>query len=316
MRKVTVICTILNEEKTISALLDGIKAQTYQPSSVIIADGGSTDKSLQIISKWQKKHKSFPLQVIKVAGNRSKGRNAAISKSSSTYIAITDAGCIPEPDWLEKLLESQHEAEKPVVAGYYRGLANSAFEEAVIPYVLVMPDKVDPNNFLPATRSMLMDKSVWRKLGGFDEKLSDNEDYDFARRMKHDQVPIAFARDAVVNWLPRRNLSQFFNMIYRFARGDAQARLFRPKVLLIFLRYLIAISIFVLVAIFTKDINDMIALVLLYFVIYGLWAVHKNVRYTPKGWYWLPVLQVTSDMAVMLGTIHGIWKNIYRSRSV
>lgn len=312
MRKVSVICTVLNEANTIVALLEALGKQTYQPQSVIIADGGSNDGTLQQIKQWQKKHRRFNLEIISSNGNRSVGRNAAIEEANTTYVAITDAGCVPHPDWLEQLIIAQLRSGAPVVAGYYQGVAKSPFEEAVIPYALVMPDRVDPTNFLPATRSMLIDKGVWRKLGGFDETLSDNEDYAFARAIQAAGIHITFTDQAVVDWQPRHSLSGFWTMIYRFARGDVQARLFRPKVLLIYLRYLLAGLMLGIVAYFTHNLNQVIALIMTMFVLYGLWAVHKNVRYTPCGWYWLPILQITSDLAVMLGTVVGTVRRIFK----
>ncbi len=312
MRKVSVICTVLNEANTIVALLEALGKQTHQPQSVIIADGGSKDGTLQQIKQWQKKHRRLNLEIISSKGNRSVGRNAAIEEANTTYVAITDAGCVPHPDWLEQLIIAQLRSGAPVVAGYYQGLAKLPFEEAVIPYALVMPDRVDPTNFLPATRSMLIDKGVWRKLGGFDETLSDNEDYAFARAIQAAGIHITFTDQAVVDWQPRHSLSGFWTMIYRFARGDVQARLFRPKVLLIYLRYLLAGMLLGIVAYFTHNLNQVIALIMTMFVLYGLWAVHKNVRYTPRGWYWLPVLQITSDLAVMLGTVVGTVRRIFK----
>ncbi len=308
MRKVSVICTVLNEENTILALLEALGKQTYQPHSIIIADGGSKDGTLRKLKHWQKKYQKIRLQVISSPGNRSVGRNEAIKQARTTYVAITDAGCVPHPDWLAELVIAQQQSSASVVAGYYQGVAKTPFEEAVIPYALVMPDRVDPTNFLPATRSMLIDKAVWRKCDGFDETLSDNEDYAFARVIQAAGLKITFADQAVVDWQPRHSLGGFWKMIYRFAQGDAQARLFRPKVLLIYVRYLLVGLILGIVAYFTHNLNQVMALIMTLFVLYGLWAVHKNVRYTPRGWYWLPVLQITSDVAVMMGTVVGLFK--------
>ena len=41
--------------------------------------------------------------------------------------------------------------------------------------------------------------------------------------------------------------------------------------------------------------------------IYSIWAIAKNAKYTPSSWYWLPILQIVSDAAVMCGSINGIF---------
>jgi cellulose synthase/poly-beta-1,6-N-acetylglucosamine synthase-like glycosyltransferase len=193
-----------------------------------------------------------------------------------------------------------------VVAGYYKGLAKSAFESAVIPYVLVMPDKVDPENFLPATRSMMIEKAVWQKIGGFNETLSLNEDYPFAKKIQKNGLKIAFAEKAVVKWMPRKNLKEFATMIARFAQGDVQAGIFRPKVLLLFARY-IALVVLVLLMSYFSTPKNIFALLLVLFVLYSLWSIQKNVRYAKNGWYWLPVLQYVADLAVIKGSLAGLF---------
>jgi cellulose synthase/poly-beta-1,6-N-acetylglucosamine synthase-like glycosyltransferase len=244
---------------------------------------------------------NFPvLKILQQPGNRSTGRNAGISAASNHIIAITDAGCVPQQNWLEQLV-SVYLIKKPdVVAGYYRGRAETPFAEAVIPYALVMPDQIDAENFLPATRSMLLTKKIWQDAGGFDENLSDNEDFEFARRLRRVGAKIVFARQAVVDWLPRTSLGQFWQMIYRFARGDIFAGIIRPKVILIFVRYLLTAVILIFLP------NLILASLLL--LLYLLWTIAKNFRFVPRGWYWLPVLQVVSDAAVMLGSLAGALK--------
>jgi hypothetical protein len=41
---------------------------------------------------------------------------------------------------------------------------------------------------------------------------------------------------------------------------------------------------------------------------YYLWSISKNYQYAPLGWYWLPILQLTADMAVIMGSLSGLIK--------
>ncbi|NCN24208.1 MAG: hypothetical protein COU65_02000 [Candidatus Pacebacteria bacterium CG10_big_fil_rev_8_21_14_0_10_42_12] len=304
MEKVTVIITVLNEESTILELLKSLEKQSLLPTEVIVVDGGSKDKTIKIVNNFSS-NSFLNIRLLQKKGNRSVGRNLAIAKSKTDLIAITDAGCVTNKNWLKELVETQKETKSQVVAGYYAGKANTRFEEAVIPYALVMPEKVNPDEFLPATRSMLLRKKVWEKLGGFDEELSDNEDYAFATKIRKNNIKIAFAEKAIVLWKPRNNLPSFFRMIYRFARGDVRADILRPKVALIFLRYFLLL----LTTIFVLKFSDWKSVIQLWtplFVIYSLWAIDKNLKYTPKSWFYLPLLQISSDIAVMFGSIAGL----------
>jgi glycosyltransferase involved in cell wall biosynthesis len=303
---ISVVVTVFNEAKTIESLVTALETQTIQPKEVVVVDGGSSDETWEILQRLIKSS-SLKLHVFQKPGNRSVGRNYAIEKANSELIAITDAGCVPHADWLERLGDVYFETSAPVIAGYYSAQPQTPFEEAVVPYVLVMPDKVNPDTFLPATRSMMIEKKVWKELKGFNEKLSDNEDYDFAHRLKKTGYQIAFAAKARVKWIPRSSLRSFAWMIYRFARGDIQAGLIRPKVLLIFARYIL-LGLLPIGLLASNQLTLLVFLLGLSSLLYSTWAIFKNLRYVPNGWYWLPVLQVISDFAVMAGSLAGFKK--------
>lgn len=298
----------MNEAESIDSLLKALAHQTVLPKQTIIVDGGSSDTTYQKLLAFAAtaQGKLIGLEVAQKTGNRSVGRNFAIQKARYDWIACTDAGCEPHPAWLYSLAQTAQETGAEVISGYYQGLAKTAFQEAVIPYALVMPDQVDPDTFLPATRSVLFTKKIWSRVGGFDELLNHNEDYAFARQLQQLKQPesgwLAFSREAVVEWRPPQTLMGFAKMLFRFAYGDAEAGAWRKKVGLLFARYGVGVALAV------AAYQGMFPWVGIIGLIGGylLWSVFKNLRYVPSGWYWLPVLQVVADGAVLLGTTIGL----------
>lgn len=302
---ISVVVTVLNEEKTIRATVLGLLSQTKLPQEVIIVDGGSSDATLDILKKLQQSTKHIDLKIISASGNRSVGRNEGILTATSLLIAITDAGCIPKPNWLAELYAKKLQTKDPIIAGYYEGLPKTRFGAAVVPYALVMQDKVNLDDFLPATRSVLLEKKVFEKYGYFPEEFSDNEDYAYFRKLRSMGVQMSFAQEAVVYWQPRETLRDFYTMIFRFARGDIAAYLFRPKVVSIFARYFA----FIFIA------SIFLPAFFVIFFSYLLWAVYKNKKYVGYGWAYLPILQIVSDIAVMHGSTMGFVQLISRLRS-
>lgn len=325
---VSIIITTLNEEKSILPLLKCLKNQTYKAKEIITVDASSTDQTVKLIKNFSQQYPKLQLKIfVNKNCSRSQGRNLAIKQVQSPLIAITDAGCLPHPDWLEKMLEKfidfqaklltqqrqknqkqnqeQNYSTKnlPVVAGYYWSLAKTPFQAAMIPFVLVMADRLN-KNFLPSTRSMLLAKTTWKKIGGFREDLNYSEDYEFALRLKKNHVPIIVAQNALVNWQPRTNLLEFFMMIYNFAQGDIKAGIFRYKVILVFLRYFFGLMILAFIP------HYYFLTVMIMLMLYSLWAIQKNQRYVNKGWFYLPILQITADLAVMWGTLEGIFNKL------
>jgi glycosyltransferase involved in cell wall biosynthesis len=305
--KISVVVTVLNEAEMIWILLLGLVSQIYQPSEVIIVDAASTDSTVQLIKVFQKRYPNFPLKVVTQKGNRSKGRNYGIKLAKYDWIAITDAGCIPHVDWLEKLVQKAIQTQAEVIAGYYEAAGETAFQAAVVPYMLVMPDRVNPNNFFPATRSMMINKQAWKDVGGFDESLTLSEDYDFAHRLKQAKFKFAFTQEAKVAWWPIETLRDFYQTVRGMAQYDTRAGITRIKSYLVFCRYMIFLS---LLLVFCGPHWFLgLGFIIISTLLYSLWAIWKNVQYLDKGWLYLPILQVVADLGVMSGVLaHGILK--------
>jgi len=298
MAKVSVICTVFNEINTLPDLIKSLSHQTRPPDETIIVDGGSTDGT------WEYLKRQKNIKVHQKTGNRSVSRNFAISKAKNPIIAITDAGCIPEPNWLEELTKLKAD----VISGYYRGIAKNIFQKCLTPYVLVMPDKTGRTEFFPSTRSMAIRKSVWNKYK-FNEHLWHNEDYAYAHTLKKAGYSFFFAPKAIVNWMPRKNLKEAAWMFTRFAIGDIQAGIFRPQVKKLMIRYAIALYVFFLAI----EIHFLFIPLVTLLLCYPIFSIFKNYRYVrhPLAFFWLPVLQITADLSVLSGTLIGFMSKAY-----
>jgi glycosyltransferase involved in cell wall biosynthesis len=322
--RISFITTVYNEEKSIDAFLNSLFAQTKLPDEVIIVDGDSTDATASVISNLKSqssnKRRKIKFTLVIKRGNRSVGRNEAIRKATGDIIVCSDSGNILDKKWVENIVEpflhsSQSSLRRrgvfngvDVVAGYYKGKAENVFQKCLVPYVLVMPDKVDPDNFLPATRSIAFTKAIWKKVGGFDEKYSHNEDYVFARKLKDAGAKIVFAKDAIVYWIPRTALKEACIMFFRFAFGDAESGILRDKVVFVYARYILWL--YLLILFFLIKSLLILAFIIVCLVLYILWAVKKNYKYVmdPKAYFILPGLQLLSDSAVLVGTTLGLLK--------
>ena len=296
-----VVVTVFNEENTVADLVRSLRTQSLLPAEAVIVDGGSSDDTWKVLQDLA--HSWIKLRVYRVAGNRSVGRNYGVSKTSSPIFAFTDAGCLPERDWLEKLTQPFSDSKVNVVSGYYKGEARTPFQQALIPYVLVMPDKARKGEFYPATRSMALRRSVWKRSGGFDISLAHNEDYAFAHKLKALGYDFYFKKEAVVVWIPRQNLGQATWMFLRFAVGDIQAGIIRPQVKKLFIRYLI-FAYMISLSFYWPFLRPAL---LVMTIVYLIWSIVKNFRYVHgiKPLFWLPVLQITADFSIIFGSVLG-----------
>jgi len=303
--QVTVIITVRNEEATMDSVLNALLTQTRPPAEVVIIDSASTDRTVEIIQHFGQIHPHLPMIVESFRCNRSTGRNRAIELAHHQLIAITDAGCLPRPEWLAELVNHYDAKTRPVVAGYAVGCANSPFQQALLPYFLVMPDRVTAATYLPATRSMLIDKTRWEKVGKFNESLNTSEDYVFAKMLLRYQIPIVFAPKAEVEWQPPTSLNSIAQTFFSFAAADIQGGVWRPKVIGLFGRYGAA-GVMSAILFVVGGWPFTLMFIGISGLAYALWAISKNKRYAPQGWFYLPLLQLVADCCVMSGTIWAV----------
>jgi glycosyltransferase involved in cell wall biosynthesis len=312
--KLSLITTVFNEQNTIIRFLQSVFEQSQLPDEIIITDGGSTDNTLSEISNFKfPKIKKVPnIKIIFKKGNRSIGRNEAIKNAKGEIILCSDAGNTLDKYWIENIIKPFSNKKVDVVAGYYKGIYKNIFQKCLIPYVLVMEDKINEKEFLPATRSMAFKKNIWKKAGGFDEQLSHNEDYAFAHKLIEINAKILFEKKAVVNWIPRKNLKEAFIMFFRFALGDGESGILRDKVLLIFARYLFYL--YLIILFFLIKSFGLLFLICASTFMYLLWSINKNYKYVrdTRAFINLPILQITSDLAVLTGTGLGVVKFLFR----
>lgn len=96
---ISVVIPVYNEGENILSALSSIYSNTHLPAEVIVADGGSTDKTVALIRK------NYPQTIVinnpkKHAGG---GRNLGIQKATGDIIAFTDGDCIVAEDWIEQI---------------------------------------------------------------------------------------------------------------------------------------------------------------------------------------------------------------------
>ncbi|MCX6065932.1 MAG: glycosyltransferase family 2 protein [Chloroflexi bacterium] len=193
---VSIIVPCYNEEKRIRFLLDAIFAQTYPRAllDVTIADGRSTDQTREVIANFQHEHPDLRLQVIDNS-NRSipSALNRAIKASSGEVILRLDAHSGPYPDYVEKSVAALEAGKGDNVGGVWeiRPGAQTWMARAIA-VAAAHPLGVGDALYRHATQAASVDTvpfGAWRrilleKVGGYDESLLSNEDYEFNTRIR------------------------------------------------------------------------------------------------------------------------------------
>jgi glycosyltransferase involved in cell wall biosynthesis len=310
----TLVATVLNEEKSIHTLMESIAAQTRRPDEIIICDGGSTDQTPHIVRAYADR---LPVRLIVLPGaNISAGRNAAIKAAAHDLIAVTDAGVRLEPEWLARIVAPlEVDPGLKVVAGFFHSDPSTPFEVAMGATVLPELRDINPETFLPSSRSVAFRREAFDAAGGYPEWLDFCEDLILDFNLKTKFGRFGFAPDAVAHFRPRQSLQAFFKQYYLYARGDGKANLFPRRHLIRYLTYFVALpTVFWL----SVAISPWWWLAM---ALGGLYMVGTPYRRLLRQWgalpaggkliaaLWVPVIRVAGDVAKMIGYPVGIaWR--------
>jgi len=309
---VSVIATVFNEANSLPRLLDSLARQTRRPDEVIIADGGSTDGTLAVLAHYAAAG-PLPLQIISCPGsNISEGRNAAIRAAAGPIIAVTDAGVRIQPNWLETLV-APIEAGSPTAAGFFQPDPHTLFEIAMGATVLPAVQDVDPDTFLPSSRSVAFLKEAWQAVGGYPEWLDYCEDLILDFYMRDRYGPFAFVPEAMVGFRPRGSWRSFFRQYYRYARGDGKADLWRLRHAIRYGTYLLGIPLIIgLSACLSPWFLGL-------FLVGGVAYIWRPVERLRSVWddlsrrdrlgalALIPLIRLVGDVAKMTGYPAGVW---------
>jgi len=316
--RVSVIATVRNESCSIAQLLESLRCQTRQPDEVIIVDGGSTDDTLAQLQVWES-NCHLPLRVLVEPGcNISRGRNVAIAAAHSPIIACTDAGVRLEPSWLANLLQPFEsngtvEPARIVACGFFQPDATTVFETALGATTLPVLADINPERFLPSSRSVAFLKSAWEAIGGYPEWLDYCEDLILDFRLRARGYRFVFVPAAVVHFRPRSNLGAFFKQYYRYARGDGKAGLWRRRHAVRYLTYLVVLPALLWLAV-NESLLWGVPLILGAAVMF--FTPYKRLLPTMASWGVLdrlqaialvPIIRMTGDIAKMLGYPVGVY---------
>ncbi len=303
--KVSVITTVKNEGLALPGLLESLANQTRPPDEVIFCDGGSTDDTLAVLESYRHQ---LPLRVIEAPGsNISRGRNIAIDAAAGPIIAATDAGVVLNPEWLAELVRPIENEGTIVVSGWFEADPRTNFEAVMGATVLPALSDVDPEKFLPSSRSIAYLKRAWQEVGGYPEWLDYSEDlvFDLALRKRYGRF--AFAPGAVAQFRPRGDLRAFASQYYLYARGDGKADLWPKRHAVRYLTYLIGLPI---IASLIRA-GRLAGWALLLFG-GGIYCRRPAQRLWSLTWPWppwsrfaamalIPLLRVVGDVAKMIG---------------
>ncbi len=213
----SVIVPTLNEEKFLPKLLDRLVKQKTKNFEVIVVDGKSEDKTKEISEKAKKVLKLEFLETEEK--NVSLQRNLGAQKAKGEYLIFLDADIGISPTFTQKLesiiLRKKGlillpsllpDEQKPETKAIFK-MSNKIIEAS---QALGRP--------IPAPGALIIEKNIFLKIGGYDEKISLAEDHEILKRAQEWGVRAKFLPTLTVRFSLRRAKKEGrFKTLYKFA---------------------------------------------------------------------------------------------------
>ena len=238
--EISVVVPVRDEEESIRTLLEGLLSQTLPPNEIVITDGGSIDATREIIEGFISE--GAPVKLVRERDSLpGRARNVGVEHARCDWIAFTDAGTIPAPNWLAFLARKVGDgSDADVVYGSFAPIVDSFFKECAAIAYLPPPVEIDGTQIRSRSiASALMRRHVWQTAGGFPEHLRSAEDLLFMQRIEAEGFRELRAHDAMVYWDLQPNLWRTFKRFKSYARSNILAGLWRQWQAAIFRQYAI-----------------------------------------------------------------------------
>lgn len=181
LKEISIIIPALNEERYIPLLLNSLQMQKYDGKlEIIIVDGGSIDKTIQVVKKYQKILTN--LIIIKTTKGVSHQRNIGAKRAKYENLLFIDADTILPLDFINKLSKKVSIHKMLLVSVMLRPASNDIFDNLLIFIVyplyllLCLTGPLTPGSLL------LTNKNNHRNINGFKKDFLIGEDVDYGIR--------------------------------------------------------------------------------------------------------------------------------------
>ena len=264
--KISIAIAVLNEEKHIEKCIGSILDQTYEGKfEIIIADGGSTDGTIDIINKMADENENITL-LHNEKGCQAAGRNIAFKHSDSDLIAYIDGHSYADENWLKELYDAYAELKMQTkgiagVGSVYYPAGRNGFSNAVHAAFKSPMAGAGKSHFLKAEKlspvenayACLYDKSILEKEGMYNENFKTAEDMELNQRLNDRGYKLYVNPEAITYYyrettlwkiIPRQFRYGFWRIKLMKYQQNYNVKALTPAIFLLAMSFLLITSFF------------------------------------------------------------------------
>lgn len=201
--RVSVIMPVYNGERFVGEALESIRRQNYEPLEIIIVDDGSTDKSAEIVAGYG----SWIHYVHQENAGPAAARNRGLELAQGEFITFLDVDDLwPDGKLTLQIERLIHDRDLDIVLGriQYVELPGAARRE-------ISFESQDNTLTGILLGCGVYRKSVFKKVGKFDESFRLGEDQDWFLRAREAKIPMVILKETTLIYrIHNSNLTQDF----------------------------------------------------------------------------------------------------------
>ena len=223
---VSVIVPVLNEEKYINGCLDSLLKQDYPKENleIILVDGNSNDKTVEIIKKYIQKY-----DFIKLVNNPKKtvqhAMNIGIKNAVGKYVVRMDAHAEYSSDYISKCIEYLKKTKAANVGGTTVVRGKTPTQKVIAaayhsPFALGGSKHYDENyeGYADTVAWGAFEREYLLKIGMYDERLPRSEDDDLNFRITERGDKIFVTPEIKSIYYPRDSFLKLFKQYFEYGK--------------------------------------------------------------------------------------------------
>jgi succinoglycan biosynthesis protein ExoA len=231
---VTVVIPARDEETSIDACLQSVRAQSHRQLEILVVDNDSRDATASIVRRHAEQDDRVKLLHLPRPSIPS-ALNHALAHAQGTWLVRIDAHSSVDPEYVARAVRRLREGRWGGVGGRKDGVGVTPAGRAIAA-AMASRFGVGGSRYHYGTRTQEVEHVAFgaypadllRSVGGWDERISVNEDFELDHRLRLLGRPLLFDPELVIRWQCRQSIDDLYRQYRRYGRGKVMVALKHP----------------------------------------------------------------------------------------
>lgn len=231
---VTVVIPASDEEGFVGACLDSVLAQDYRALQVIVVDGASTDGTPEVVRARMADPRVELLR--NPRRNIPSSMNLAVALARGRWLVRVDAHSTIGPTYVGTAVNHLRTGRWGGVGGRKDAVGTTPAGRAI---AVALGSRFGVGNSVYHFGTTVQEVdhlpygaypvALIRALGGWNEQLTANEDFEFDYRLRMAGHALLFDPSMIISWRCRQSVPDLYRQYHRYGRGKVDVARLHPR---------------------------------------------------------------------------------------